>query len=267
MLDTDHLRREGWLRVANAVPRALCDRLVEVLDRELDVPLHDESRWDEYGGYMADLVPIWGHQAQWDIRQHPDMHRIWSTLWGTDALIVSLDSCRFTPPWRAGHTEPFAIHWDRDPRDAGRMLQSVLALTDTATDQGGFRCVPSLFSDRDAWPTRMTQDVDGDDAWLADIAGRDVVHVPARAGDLIVWDATLPHGNSKNLSGRPRLAFYILMRPADDPVWRADAIDSWRSGRCVPAWRDRPGYDHVEPWPPATLTPLGRRLIGLDAWA
>lgn len=50
MLDADHLQREGWLRVENAVPRTLCDRLVEVLERKLDVPVRDPSR------YMGDLV-------------------------------------------------------------------------------------------------------------------------------------------------------------------------------------------------------------------
>jgi hypothetical protein len=41
----------------------------------------------------------------------------------------------------------------RNPQDtARRMLQGVLALADTAANHGGFRCVPSLYSDRSAWP-------------------------------------------------------------------------------------------------------------------
>jgi len=266
-VDATRLRHCGWLRVEGAVPTAVCRRLVEVLESELGVPVHDPGRWDEHGGEMQDLVPLWGHQAQWDIRQHPDMHRIWSTLWGSDALWVSLDSCRFTPPWKPGYAEPYGIHWDRDPSDTTRaFLQGVLALTDTAADQGGFRCVPSLYHDRDAWPRKPAIDENGDEDWLADVAGREIVHVPAAAGDLIVWDSRLPHGSSKNGSSSPRLAFYILMCPASDGGLRDAAIESWRTGRCVPWWRDRPGYDRTKPWPPASLTPLGRRLIGLDDW-
>jgi hypothetical protein len=266
-IDSEHLRQFGWVRIAGAVPAALCERLVGVLEHELEIPVHDPARWHQHGGDMRDLVPIWGHQAQWDIRQHPNLHRIWATLWGTEALCVSLDSCRFTPPWQLGHAEPYGIHWEHDPRDESkRMLQGVLAVTDTAADQGGFRCVPSLYRDRDAWPKAPQVDSEGEEDWLADTAGREIVHVPAQAGDLIIWESRLPHGNSKNLSRTPRLAFYVLMYPASGAKLRAETVESWRSGRCVSWWRDRPGYDRVEPWPPADLTPLGRRLLGLDAW-
>jgi hypothetical protein len=137
-LDIPHLDRFGWMRIESAVPDRLCERLVEVLEAEMDVPVHDQLRWHE----PRDLIPIWGHQAQWDIRQHPDLHRIWAAFWKTDRLAVSLDSCRFTPPWRPGFAEPPHIHWDYDPWNPEmRMLQGVVALTDTTANQGGFRCV------------------------------------------------------------------------------------------------------------------------------
>jgi hypothetical protein len=266
--DIPHLRRFGWLRVDGAVPVRLCDRLVEVLEAEMQVPVHDPSRWPEYSVEPRDFVPIWGHQAQWDIRQHPDLHRIWAALWGTEKLGVSLDSCRFTPPWQPGYGEPYGIHWDHDPWDAQkRMFQGVVALTDTAADQGGFRCVPSLYNDRAAWPHIPTMDQDGDENWLADTEGREIVHVPARTGDLIVWDSHLPHGNSRNRSTAPRIAFYIAMGPfLAVGALRQAQIDSWRTGRCVPWWRSRPGYGRVEPWPRAGLTELGRRLLGVEDW-
>jgi hypothetical protein len=189
---------------------------------------------------MQDLIPIWGHQAQWNIRQHPPLHSIWTALWETDRLCVSLDSCRFTPPWKLGHAEPYGIHWDHDPRDADRrMFQGVLALTDTAINQGGFRCVPSLYSDDNAWPRKPIIDAGGAEDWFADTTGREIVHVHARAGDLIVWDSRLAHGNSKNLSGKPRVAFYVMIGPTDEDL-RRTSVASWRSGRCVPWWRNRP---------------------------
>jgi Phytanoyl-CoA dioxygenase (PhyH) len=261
--DVAPLSEQGWIRIRDAAPVGLCRRLVEVLERELEVPIHDPARWAGYGGEERDLVPIWGHQAQWDIRQHPRMHRIWSQLWGTERLWVSLDSCRFTPPWRDGYNEPHGIHWDHDPWDDSKgFLQGVLALADTAADQGGFRCVPSLWQDRGAWPRQPV----GAEEWLAITGGREIVHVEARAGDLIVWDSRLPHGNSKNRSGRPRVAFYISMGPVGDEPFRQANVESWRTGRCVPWWRDRPGYDRTEPWPPARLTETGRKLLGLDDW-
>jgi hypothetical protein len=265
-IDVRQIRESGWARIDGAVPVELCDRLVKTLESELAVPIANSSRWDQYGGEGRDLVPIWGHQAQWDIRQHPNLHRIWTELWSSERLCVSLDSCRFTPPWQAGYAEPYEIHWDHNPWDAEkRMFQGVVALTNTATNQGGFCCIPSLYRDRDAWPKKPIVDADNEENWLADTAGREIVHVPAQAGDLIVWDSRLAHSNSKNKSSTPRTAFYVLMGPADERLRQA-AVDSWRTGRCVPWWRNRYGYDRIEPWPPAVLSELGRRLLGLDMW-
>jgi hypothetical protein len=67
--------------------------------------------------------------------------------------------------------------------------------------------VPLLFRDRSSWPTAPAVDVDGDASWLAEAAGHDIVLIPAKAEDLIVWDWRLPHSNSKNLSTWPRVAF------------------------------------------------------------
>ncbi len=267
LVDLAHFNEHGWVRAAEAVPKELCAELVSVIESEFGLSVNDPDRWPTHSGGLHDLLPIWGHQVQWDIRQCPRLHRIWAKLWGNEALWVTLDSCRFTPPWRPGDEAPYDLHWDRDPWDDGpRMLQGVLALTDTAADQGGFRCVPSLYRDRSGWPKEPAIDTDGDANWLADAQGRDVLSVPAQAGDLIVWDSRLPHGNSRNLSAKPRLAFYVAMYPAGDQQMRDAAIQSWRTGRCVPWWRTRQGYDRVEPWPPASLMPLGRKLIGLDAW-
>jgi hypothetical protein len=118
-IDRAQFLREGWIRFPGAIPEGLCRRLVGVLERELRVPVHDPTRWREYGGPMRDLIPIWGHQTQWDIRQHPNLHRIWATLWGTDALRVSLDCFRFTPPWRPEYAEPYGLHWDHGPKAQG----------------------------------------------------------------------------------------------------------------------------------------------------
>jgi hypothetical protein len=103
-------------------------------------------------------------------------------------------------------------------------------------------------------------------SWLAkNIEGRDIVNVPAQTGDLIVWDSRLPHSNSTNTSSVPRIAFYVMMCPMVEALRQAN-VDSWRTGRCVPWWRNRRGYDRIEPWPPAALTQPGRRLLGLDDW-
>ena len=70
-----------------------------------------------------------------------------------------------------------------------------------------------LYHDGNSWPKAPLVDIDGDENWLAETTGRDIAFPPAKAGDLIVWDWRLPHGNSKNLPTRPRIVFYVAMYP------------------------------------------------------
>jgi hypothetical protein len=96
-----------------------------------------------------------------------------------------------------------------------------------------------------------------------------MVSVPLKAGDLLVWHHGLPHGNGENRAEDVRMVQYVAMTPAepDKPQARADRIR---------AWRDRlRGGSHFEGDPlsreerhgtTATLTPLGRRLLGVEAW-
>jgi hypothetical protein len=251
--------QQGWTVASGIVPPELCERLLGVLEAEMRAPVHEPDRWHEYANF--DLVPIWGHQAQWDIRQLPQLHALWSELWGTEDLWVSMDMCRFTPPWRLASAHPMPVHWDHNPHDSNiRFIQGVLALTDTKLGQGGFRCAPSLWRDPGAWPTEPITRPWGDE-WQPDVSGREIVEVPAAQGDLIVWDSRLPHSNSRNDSNQTRVAFYIQMSPATDEEERRTRLECYNEGRCPPYWRGRPGADRVEPWPPATLTPLGRRLL------
>jgi hypothetical protein len=99
-----------------------------------------------------------------------------------------------------------------------------------------------------------------------------VTPIPARAGDLILWDSRLAHGNGHNASDKPRFAQYIAMRPV--PVGeaaeaeRAERVRLWQ--RCLPpdeGWvTGDPRGRETTHCRPAALTPLGRKLLGVDDW-
>lgn len=261
--------QNGWIRLRSVAPKPLCNNLLSALQKDMNVPIDDPARWNAYGTEGKDRIAMWGHQAQWDIRQSPAFYSAWTDLWQDKALLVTLDSCRFTPPWQPGFPEPYPIHIDVDPwNDRAQTLQGVIALRDTSADQGGFRCVPSLYQDRNRWPKQKVKDATGKEFWRPDVSSDEIVHIAAEAGDLIAWSSRLPHSNSKNLSDRPRIAFYAatILASRSEHV-RPILTESWSTGNCVPWWRDRLGFNKTEPWPPANLTSLGRRLVGLDAWS
>jgi hypothetical protein len=100
-----------------------------------------------------------------------------------------------------------------------------------------------------------------------------VTPIPAWAGDLILWNARLAHGNGHNRSHRPRFAQYIALRPVTAPgpdaeVERQARVRQWRE---PPAPRRTLGRPRSPPWEQthgktAELTSLGRNLLGLDLW-
>jgi ectoine hydroxylase-related dioxygenase (phytanoyl-CoA dioxygenase family) len=91
--------------------------------------------------------------------------------------------------------------------------------------------------------------------------------VPCHAGDLLIFDSRMPHGNGTNTDDAPRITQAVTMQPPN--FWgeaARDRIVLWETGRANPHYADWPGVDEIQRWPPATSTPLGRKLLGLDDW-
>ena len=104
-----------------------------------------------------------------------------------------------------------------------------------------------------------------------DTTGLAVVNVEMEPGDLLIFNSLLAHGVRPNHSGnRVRMAQYVSMHPAefDNAAERAERIRLWQE-------RDHPRRDAFPGDPrgweksnatTAELTPLGRKLLGLDRW-
>ena len=85
-------------------------------------------------------------------------------------------------------------------------------------------------------------------AWLAehpkldleapiDLAGHEVVSVPVRAGDLVIWDSRLPHHGGPNRGLAPRLSVPISMWPEGGEQERSERVACWEQKRAPACWR------------------------------
>ena len=149
----------------------------------------------------------------------------------------------------------------------------MLYLVDTAAGEGGFQCVPGVHR----WVSEWAQgrpDEDIRDQQLHQRFPSEIgppIEVEANAGDFIIWHSALPHGNSRNCSDKPRLAQYVRMSPAAaDTELREQRVASWRE-RKHPAFQNPRAFPgdprgREAESPPADLTPLGRKLLGVDDW-
>jgi hypothetical protein len=257
------LLNDGYVVFKNAVPRKLCENVLQAIGTELGIWTEDRASWSRVSNEI-DQVPLWGHQSQWDIRQLPNLSLIWSMVWGTSELWTDRNSCRFTPPWRKGRAEPIALHWDVDPFDHDVLWYSgIVALTDTPRGAGGFRCSPALMHNRDRWPTTWSTSQSGTEYRPHAVKDEEIVEVPLDVGDLLIFDSHLPHGTVRNRSHDPRVVFYLQMFPTGTDAEAQTNVSDHMAGVAPPWWRWKPGHDRVEPGPPATLNDRGKQLLGM----
>lgn len=275
--DLDFWNENGYVILRDAVPRANLQAVEDAIWEFQQMDRDDPETWyrkpDRLNGMPelngSGMVEMYHHPALWANRQLPRIHGAFADLWKTEKLWVTIDRANLNVPNRPGFEFEGFIHWDIDtsldplPFD----VQGVLAINDNEPGQGGFQCVPGLPKRIEEWIA--TQPADRN-PWRPDLTGLTVESVPLRAGELLIWNSRLPHGVSPNKSTKPRLAQYISMSPAQEQneaarQWR---IQSWLH-RLAPEGDAFPG-DPRE-WErkhgdTAALTPLGRKLLGLDLW-
>jgi hypothetical protein len=261
----------GYVIIPKIVPQTHLDTTIEAIAAFLDIDPDDSETWyaDDPPRRLG-FVEMFHHQTLWDNRQHPKVHEIFKDLWNEEKLWVSFDRANMTPPERQdaahGFHEPL-IHWDFEAslHPDRLMMQGVLYLTNTEENQGGFQCVPGFHRQFQDWV--KTQPLDRDPA-RPDMAGLTVKNVAASAGDLLVWHSLLPHGNSQNTSDKPRWCQYILMTPAeeDNEMVRQQRMRMWQDSLTPSDFPGDPRGREQQDGKQAELTPLGRKLLGLDRW-
>ena len=159
------------------------------------------------------------------------------------------------------------------------------------------------FGSRDAtnWTTGPSNRIVRNE--VPDDVEADAIPVGGMAGSLVIWHSALPHGPTPNRGYQPRVSAYVTMlpvdaspfvgahRPSHTPLGMSDAgtlayfddtVELRRQSRerRIERWEMRlplldqdPREDQLPHRPPgennskpAELTPLGRKLVGLDSW-
>jgi hypothetical protein len=255
----------GYVVIREAVPRENCQAAERAVWDFLEMDPNDPESWYPDPPRNGIMVEIYQHQALWDNRQYPRVHQAFAEIWGMPKLWVSFDRASMNPPERPGYRFPGPyLHWDMKMEMPVRLkVQGVLYLAETPANQGAFTCIPGFHRKLEAWLRSLPEGADPRKL------GRELpgaTPIGANAGDLIIWHSALPHGSSPNSAQRPRMAQYITMSPAreEDEEARQRRITGWRE-RLTGLGKDAKEKEHFQ-GRTAELTPLGRRLLGLDRW-
>ena len=266
----------GYVVVEDVVPKEHLEAAIAAVWAFLEMDPDDPSTWypPERRG---SIVHLHQHPALWNNRQAPRVYDAFADVLGTERLWVSMDRAGMKPPLHPdypAYNDTGFIHWDLDtskPLPERLGVQGVLALTDTTAEMGGFHCIPGFHRVLEAWIKDQPADRNSRSPDLSRLPdGYAVTPIPMKAGSLVIWNRLLAHGNGRNDGARPRLAQYITMSPAsDDEAQRQERIECWRERRAPAFWEreiPEPYRGRERRNPPADLTPLGRRLLGLDLW-
>jgi hypothetical protein len=228
-----------------------------------------EMKMKELAG--TGMVEVYNNQFLWNNRQKKRIYDAFVDIWGTEKLWVTIDRANLNFPIKKGFKYNSFIHWDYDPDTKPQNIQGVLALCDqTDTNMGGFQCIPWLFRNYESW--KKTQKKDRN-KFQPDISGIEdkIVKVPLKAGDLLIFHSSQPHGIRPNLSkNKVRVAQYISMMPAEEEnkslkEWR---INSWKN-RIAPEGYAFPGDPRnweQKKYKTAKLNLLGKKLLGQNKW-
>ena len=267
---------QGYVVIPNAVPPQNLEAAKRAIYDFLDVDPQDPATWYRDPVQPGGNVDMHQHPAFWDNRQHPRLYQAFAEALGTERLWVSLDRGAFRPPQREDqprYRSSLVAHWDLPIEQIDTLplgVQGVLALVDTPTEVGGFTCVPGFHKIAVEWVKSRP----GQESAVRDLSvlppGYAMVPVPMAAGDLLIWNRLLLHGNGYNVSNRPRMAQYITMFPAPEgDEWerrRHERIALWRERRAPAGFPgDARGWEQTH-GKTAELTALGRRLLGSEPW-
>ena len=212
----------GYVVLRNAVTRAAARAAEDAIWDFLAMKRDDPSTW--YGPSRAEgiWVPLLRHPALDANRASPRIASAFAQLWNRSDLWTTIDRCGFNPPIRPDR--PFTapgLHWDVNltppiPFD----VSAILYLVDVSAGQGAFTCVPGFHRRIDGWLRGLPGGVD---PRCEDLSGLEAVHVPAGAGDLVIWHQALPHCATPNDATRPRIVQYLTMAPCLPP-----SLAPWR---------------------------------------
>jgi hypothetical protein len=205
-------QENGYVKVPEAVPQEQCKAAEQAIWEFIAAdPGHPET-WYGHIGRHGIMVQLFHHPALAANRQSPRVHKAFAQIWGTADLWMTIDRVSFNPPERGGWYFPSPyLHWDTTLKaDMPLGVSGLLYLTDTAADQGAFRCVPRFHHRIPSWleerpANRLPSQQDLEQLGAVPIAGQ--------RGDLIIWHHSLPHGSGPNSSDRPRIVQYMKMYP------------------------------------------------------
>ncbi len=239
-----------------------------------------------------------GHiQPVWNIRQHPNVVKVFKKIHNTDELLVSFDGINIMrPPELMGNRKPLKkawLHTDQSPNNKSFCIQGLVNLEKSGNKDGSLLVIKGshkyhkkFFKHKEIsdlkidWYKLSNNDI----KWFTD-KKLEIIKVNAPKGSMILWDSKTIHCNAYSENNRKnhrfRYAIYVCMLPIENVPKKI--IDQKKKAfnelRTTSHWANKcklfpkvprtygathPNYKLSSKMP--TLTDVGKRLAGLKKY-
>jgi len=280
----DYFDRYGVIVFRDVVPHEQIDETIDEIWNIIepggvekdDTSTWSQEYWPEEGGlalagflnFDADIdLPL-----SWKNRSHPNVHKIFTHIWGTERLWVTFDKYGVMRPTKGIEIDGEIVdrpewktrsnwcHWDQDPWKEPNFVrvQGVLALTDSTKTSGGFHCVPGYHKYFNQWASLHPPENGSIFSVPMDDPMRDHIQkITVRKGSFIIWDSRMPHGNYPNDDNTFRMVQYISFLPASEDQDIIERRQESLRERTQSSYR----FKYLE------FTELGEKIMGIKSWS
>ncbi|WP_338848373.1 phytanoyl-CoA dioxygenase family protein [Massilia sp. W12] len=212
--ELDFWQEHGYIVLPQALDAAACAAAAAAVYRHVQAKPEQADSWYDLRKRQGIMATLFQDPALQAARTAPRIQKAFAQLWECHDLYCSIDHCSFHPPEREGY--PFQgpyLHWDLALSPDNPVpfdTQALIYLTDTPAEQGAFTCVPGFQHRLADWLKRLPQGIIPDEELRSEESG---MPIPGQAGDLLIWQAALPHGSRPNTGESPRIVQYLNMAP------------------------------------------------------
>lgn len=256
-------QENGYVVVDQVSEKNQRENLVKLIDQLIQKDIPHSRRVGFLDLYHDDRL------AQ--LRQNPRIYNVFSKILGTEKLWVVFDRVIFQD--KNESEDPLNPHVDQNPvaNPGFSNVQAMIALRDMNESTGTLALVPQshLFFDEYAkW-------VKPGDGYVEHQGERALsfVGLRLREGQLVIWDSRTTHSRFRGEAKTNRYAALVTFTYAkDDPELTALRLKYFHEGtgwNCHAAGlraTARPRCEISLRQNPEDLTPLGRKLYGLESW-
>ncbi|MFJ6199260.1 phytanoyl-CoA dioxygenase family protein [Micromonospora sp. NPDC092111] len=266
--EVDRFWADGFLVVRGALSRQEADHFAELIRALLPGDLRIPDHWQAFDGrfkpFQAPGVQTFDGPDFIPLFQNERLYAVMTRLLRSHRLLVRDGSLAITMRNDTAHASELSqqVHLDPAvPEDVDDFLFTpeeieiggCFYFTDVAPHGGGIHVVPGGHRLVEEAARGVPGGRQLHDKWR-NITDLETVEVTGSAGDFVLMHHLMPHAASHNRNSTTRVAQF-LRYSRDDAPWGMGE----RPG-------DRPGANGFDEAQLAAMTPLGRKLLGVDPW-